>query len=271
MASDPRKVQHMPFIRRMQDFAEKCKQPLCMTLLDWEKAFDEIDHTCLAAALERLCNDSAIIETLSHGYKKATFFVEDEFGKSETKKQSSGIRQGCPLSPYLFVLVMTCIERDITREASDEIKQNRIPGADFDMVFYADDTIVTSRSKAACEELLEQIERISGQYGLKLNKDKCVNLNMNTEEQQTFRGGQQLVAAEEATYLGDTLNRRANAAQEVDKQIQQVNIAMLKRNQFRKASEANTNGNYISSTQSSKANSFIGWKQYKLQMHSSIN
>ena len=116
-----------------------------------------------------------------------------------------------------------------------------------------------------------KIGRISGQYGLKLNKDKCVNLDMNIKEQQTFKRGHKLVAAEEATYLGNKLDRRANAAQEVDKQIQQVNIAMLKRNQFRKASEANTNGNYISSTQSSKANSFIGWKQYKLQMHSSIN
>ena len=68
-----------------------------------------------------------------------------------------------------------------TREVSENIKQSRIPGTDFDMVFYADDTIVTSRSKAACEELLEITERISGQHGLQLNKDKCVNLNMNTE------------------------------------------------------------------------------------------
>ena len=36
---------------------------------------------------------------------------------------------------------------------------------------------------------------------------------MNTEEQQTFKGGQTLVAADEATYLGKTSNRRANAAQ----------------------------------------------------------
>ena len=79
-----------------------------------------------------------------------------------------------------------------------------------------DDTIVVSRSKKACEELLERIERISGQYGLELNKDKCVNLNMNTEEQQTFRGRNKLMKAEEATYLGNTLNCKANAVTEVE-------------------------------------------------------
>ena len=60
------------------------------------------------------------------------------------------------MSPYLFVLVITCIERDITRGTTDYIRQNRIPGTNFDMVFYADDTIVASRSKTACEELLEK-------------------------------------------------------------------------------------------------------------------
>ena len=51
------------------------------------------------------------------------------------------------------------------------------------MVFYADDTIVVSKTKETCEELLENIETISGENGLRLNKDKGVNLNMNTEEQ----------------------------------------------------------------------------------------
>ena len=83
------------------------------------------------------------------------------------------------------------------------------------MVFYTDDTIVVSRTKEACEELLEIIERISGQYRFKLNKDKCVNLNMNTEEQLTFRRGNKLIKAEEARYLGNTLNSKANAITEL--------------------------------------------------------
>ena len=69
------------------------------------------------------------------------------------------------------------------------------------MVVYADDTIVVSKTKEACEELLRLIESISGAYGLKLNKDTYVNLNMNTEEQQAFYNGDKLVEAEEAVYL----------------------------------------------------------------------
>ena len=92
-------------IRRIQDFAEKNGEPLFMTLLDWEKAFDKIDHRCLCEALERMGLDVGLIVALGDGHNKATFFVEDEFGKSG-KYWHSGIKQGCLLSPYLFVLVM---------------------------------------------------------------------------------------------------------------------------------------------------------------------
>ena len=82
--------------------------------------------------------------------------MQDEFGTSEQKKWASGIRQECPLSPYWFVVVMTSIEKDIASEISQHVRENRIPGTNFDMVFYADDTIVISRCKAACEELIEK-------------------------------------------------------------------------------------------------------------------
>lgn len=55
-------------------------------------------------------------------------------------------------------MVMTCIERDIAMEINQEVKNHRIPGAHFDMVFYTDDTIVVSRSKDAREELLEKVK-----------------------------------------------------------------------------------------------------------------
>ena len=82
-----------------------------MALLDWEKVFDKVDNECVCDALERLGRHQDLIETLKYGYKQVTHCVKDKFGQSENNKQASGIRQGCPLSPYLFMLVMTCIEQ----------------------------------------------------------------------------------------------------------------------------------------------------------------
>ena len=59
-----------------------------MTLLDWEKAFDKVDHKCLCDALERMGIGEKIINILRGRYDKAKFSVEDEFGKSEQKNNS---------------------------------------------------------------------------------------------------------------------------------------------------------------------------------------
>ena len=79
------------------------------------------------------------------------------------------------------------------------------------MICYADDTIVVSTNKEACNELLHHTEAISKQYGLSLNKDTCVNLNMNTGEQQEFQDGAPLQTDKETVYLRIVLNSKANS------------------------------------------------------------
>ena len=225
-------------IKRIQEYAESTGKPLYMTLLDWEKAFDKVDHDCLCKALERFDVHPEVIEALRDGYDNAQFYVRDQFGKSEAKQQRSGIRQGCPLSPYLFVLVMACVDFDIQQSLTNEIQDNRIPGTDFDMVYYADDTIIVSQSLEGCKQLIELTETFSEQYGLILNKAKCVNLNMNATGEQTFADGEAIKTEQEAMYLGNQLNYKADPHAEVTQKIQEVNRTLWRMQDYWKAAEA---------------------------------
>ncbi len=76
------------------------------------------------------------IDVIKNCYNTPTFFVKDSFGTSEIKLQKTGIRQGCPLSPHLFIMVMTCIDYDINRRSSKWVKNNRLPNLNYDMVYY---------------------------------------------------------------------------------------------------------------------------------------
>ena len=74
---------------------------------------------------------------------------------------------------------MTCIDNDIQDSVSGHVKNNRLPGLDFDMIHDADDTVLFSKENRGLNELLCLTENISHQYGLRLNKGKCVALAMN--------------------------------------------------------------------------------------------
>ena len=63
-------------------------------------------------ALQKLNIPKEMIEIIETIYQKPRFFIKTDTNKSSTRFQQSGIRQGCPLSPYLFSLVMTAMFSD---------------------------------------------------------------------------------------------------------------------------------------------------------------
>lgn len=102
-------------VRRAQDFAEKGGTKLSLVLLDWEKAFDKTLHEKLFEALERIGIDEHLMEITKSIYKKPKLKVRIGTLESEWHQQNTGIRQGCPLSPYLFLIVMAAMFYDIHR------------------------------------------------------------------------------------------------------------------------------------------------------------
>ena len=111
MDSDLHEVHRTFFFltRRLQDISEQQGSNMILLFLDLEKVFDRIKHDRLWIALQRLGTHEHFIDVLQDSYRKASFFVEDEYGASQTKKQRADIRQCCPVSPYLFVLLMSIV------------------------------------------------------------------------------------------------------------------------------------------------------------------
>jgi len=112
---------------------------------------------------------------------------------------------------------------------------------DYDMVFYADDTIVFSKTIKGIEEILGHVKNISGDYGLRLNKGKCVNMNMNVEGQQklgTEPDDHQMEGVESAMYPGNRLNKKNSVKEEITYQMQQVTVTWERLQTYWKATDA---------------------------------
>ena len=98
-------AQPLHMARRIIEMTEATQGNVIMVLLDWEKAFDKIDQSKLVEACSRLNIPEIVVNNIKAIYENPQFKVKDGDLESAYKKQESGIRQGCPLPPYLFLLV----------------------------------------------------------------------------------------------------------------------------------------------------------------------
>ena len=74
-------------------------------------------------------------------------------------------------------------------------------------------------SEEAMTKLLNAIEIESSYYGLNLNKDKCMTINMNGENKVLFINGQPLQTVDKSTYLGGILVKDIDNKVEINARI----------------------------------------------------
>ena len=89
-------------------------------------------------------------------YSKPVANIKLNGEKLETIPLKSGTRQGCPLSPYLFNIVLEVLARAIRQQK--DIKGTKIGKEEVKISLFADDMIVyLSDSKTSTRELLQLI------------------------------------------------------------------------------------------------------------------
>ena len=95
-------------IRRIMDKALAFKNEKVIILaLNWAKAFDLINPSSLCCALLWFGIDAKITRLIQNIYANRIFRVQLDGQQSEFHLQHFRISQGCPLSPFLFSILMT--------------------------------------------------------------------------------------------------------------------------------------------------------------------
>jgi hypothetical protein len=189
---------------------------LYVILLDWSKAFDRIHHDGLIIALRRFGITGAMLELISNIHQSRSFQVVDGAVKSQTLPQPTGIAQGCPLSPYLFVILMSIVLGDAKFKCRCAETKPYVVTSE---VAYADDTTLLTSTATAAQEYFDSIVQTGLAYGLEVNLEKTLVLRIRGETDIYGHDGQPLQVKKEAVYLGGLLCTDGYYGRELSRRI----------------------------------------------------
>ena len=142
--------------------------------IDAEKAFDKIQHPFMIKKI--ILQKTGIEGTLNiikAIYDKPTANIILNGEKLKAFSLKSGTRQGCPLSPLLFNIVLEVWATSI--RAEKEIKGIQIGKEAVKLSLFADDMILyIENPKDSTRKLLELINEYSEVSGYKINTQKSL-------------------------------------------------------------------------------------------------
>jgi hypothetical protein len=131
-------------------FAKQSSQPLLFLKLDFNKAYDKVDLFFLFQALESLGFPPLFLNMTRLLFHNAVARVSINGKSTPAFPIQQGVRQGCPLVPYLFLVVGEILNHTIMREVQrGRIQGINLPGAlePQTIAQYADDTSLTIRGE----------------------------------------------------------------------------------------------------------------------------
>ena len=176
--------------KMVKDYHKESISPRCVMKIDISKAFDSVQWEFVLKGLEALGFPSKFIHWIRLCITSPSFFVQVNGELAGYFQCSRGLRQGCSLSPYLFVLCMDILSRKIDKAASEKQFNfhPRCSPLSLTRLCFADDLMVfVEGSKASIEGALAVFEEFAVWSGLKISIEKSTIYMAGVAEEEKRR------------------------------------------------------------------------------------
>ena len=152
-------------------YAAEKNIPGLLLFIDFEKAFDSLERPFISDSLRYFGFGPSLINWVKVLYCKSESCVLNNGWSSDFFDIQRGVRQGCPLSPYLFILSAEILAKAIRKNPN--IRGISINNNDIKISQYGDDTtLILDGSREALISALRFLDEFSDLSGLKLNDTK---------------------------------------------------------------------------------------------------
>lgn len=172
--------------------------------VDQKQAFDRINHSIIRESLIRVGAEKELINAVGMLYRGATSRILVNGNLTGSFNIKKGVRQGCPLSPYLYVIVFDALLKKLNGNLNIKMLDLPIEGNKKTITAFADDLTVVVRDEKSVAQILQEIKKYGQKSGAKLNKEKSKLMYLGrTVPKEDFR----IKVVDEVKILGITFNK----------------------------------------------------------------
>ena len=161
-------------VRDIIDYANKNDEGAALLFLDQEKAFDRVSHTFLFDAMKTYGFGDYFIHWIQLLYSNAFTRISLNGFLTEAIPLKCGVRQGCPLSALLYVLIIEILALQL--RSNPNIVGFEIQGEKIISSHYADDAVIKITQNRCFKEVYKELRAYEKATGAKVNYDKTNGL-----------------------------------------------------------------------------------------------
>ena len=147
----------------------------CALKVDIKKAYDTISWSCILGILNSMGTPAFLLECIKECISTPTFSISVNGELAGFFASKRGVRQGDPLSPLLFIIVMEALSRSLSAAAHSQEFQFHPKCEEIRLTHlsFADDIFHFSRgTKASVQVMMGELVKFEQFSGLQVNKQK---------------------------------------------------------------------------------------------------
>ena len=236
-------------VRKLVEMSREFSAPMHMAFIDLRKAYDSVNRDAMWRVLSLYDVDATTVNLVKDLYDDGQMCVKLGKSVSSSFSVSTGVRQGCILSPFLFNVYMDHVVRQIQAalpihhgvEIAYRIGASLVPMSNLQrynernliqFLLYADDMVLLCRNAEHMEIMLKVCDRVMEDWGLEINvgKTKVMSIDIHKVDPlpRICMRGEVVEEVDSFCYLGSIISSNASLDPEINKRICSAGAAFQK-------------------------------------------
>ena len=211
-------VDQIFILRNIIEQVNEWQATLYAHFVDFEKAFDSVHREGLWKIMKAYGIPDKLIRMVKIMYEDFECSVLDEGEQTRWFKITTGVKQGCVMSGFLFLLAVDWVMRRTTEGQRNGIRWNF--ATTLEDLDFADDIVLLSSKHQQIQDKTNRLVDNAGRVGLKLNAQKCKVMRMNARsEDKVMIERKEVEDVEEFVYLGATVTKEGGGTEDIKKRL----------------------------------------------------